>query len=144
LSLCFAVCCQWRSFVLIEIETMLYTNLKHIETSASFTAALRDHRHVVVVCGRMGVQSVPVYRIVEVIEQQLTDVAFFDMEIDNPVSAVVTILFEPDSATSLPLVIYYRNGVVVGQTTGVQTQKEIISNCTNLFPAELKSVLVQN
>lgn len=104
---------------------MLYTNLKHIEKASEHAQIISEHEHVVVVCGRMGPECVPVYRVVEELEREYHHVKFFDMEFDNPESAVIRTLSEVQGFTGIPFTIYYKNGQVVRVTTGIQSKEQI-------------------
>jgi thioredoxin 1 len=68
---------------------MLYTNLKHIETAAECARIIKENENVMIICGRMGPFSIPVYRIAEELESEFSHVKFFDMEYDNPESGII-------------------------------------------------------
>ena len=104
---------------------MLYTNLKHIEKAVEHAQIISKHEHVVIVCGRMGPMCVPVYRAAEELEREYHHVKFFDMELDNPESAVIRTLPEVQGFTGVPFTIYYKNGQVVRVTTGIQSKEQI-------------------
>jgi len=106
---------------------MLYTNLKHIETAADCARIIKENENVIIICGRMGPFSIPVYRIAEELEPKYNHVKFFDMEFDNPESAVIRNMPEVQDFSGFPLTIYYKNGKVVWATTGVQTKDQFIS-----------------
>jgi thioredoxin 1 len=105
---------------------MLYTNLKHIETAADFRRAIAENENAVVICGRMGAYSIPVYRIAEELEPEYKQVMFFDMEFDNPESDVIRNLPEFDGFMGFPLTVYFKNGEVVYATVGTQTKKQMV------------------
>lgn len=73
---------------------MLYTNLKHIESAAEYAGIVNENENVMIICGRMGPFSIPVYRIAEELERNYAHVKFYDMEYDNPESAVIRNLRE--------------------------------------------------
>jgi thioredoxin 1 len=119
---------------------MLYTNLKHIESAGDHKQAISENARVMIVCGRMGAASVPVYRITEELEAEYCHVKFFDMEFDNPESQFLCSLFELQGA-SLPLIVYYSNGNVVRFTTGTQTREQIADILNEEFsPSKLEKV----
>ncbi len=106
---------------------MLYTNLKHIENAEQFRNIIRENTHVVVICGRMGKMSIPVYRIAEELEQSYRHIKFFDMELDNPESQVILDLPEVKEQLGIPIVLYIKNGQIAKATTGTQTHEQISS-----------------
>jgi thioredoxin 1 len=105
---------------------MLYTNLKHIETAADCTRIISENENVMIVCGRMGPFSIPVYRIAEELEPKYKQVKFYDMEFDNPESAVIRYLPEVSGLHGFPLTVYFKNGEVVNATAGIQNKEQII------------------
>jgi len=104
---------------------MLYTNLKHIESVAEHARIINASENVMVICGRMGATSIPVYRIAEELEDQYTQVNFYDMEFDNPESGIIRNLPEVSGFMSIPFTIYYRSGKVVSTTSGIQSKAQI-------------------
>ncbi len=106
---------------------MLYTNLKHIETASAFTQVIGQNENVVIICGRMGVTCVPVYNIAEELEAQYKNVKFYDMEFDNPESAVLKNVVEYYDLRNIPLIGYFKNGSLVKVSMGTQTKKQITS-----------------
>lgn len=105
---------------------MLYTNLKHIETAADFSRIISENENVMIVCGRMGSFSIPVYRIAEELEPVFNQVKFFDMEFDNPESDIIKNLPEVQGLPGFPLTVYFKQGEVVKATVGLQTKEEVI------------------
>ena len=104
---------------------MLYTNLNHIETAADHQKLINENENVMVCCGRMGPMCIPVYAIMEDIEDDYKHVKFFDMEFDNPESHVIRNLTEVKGFTGIPFCIYYKNGKVVKATSSIQTKEQI-------------------
>lgn len=104
---------------------MLYTNLKHIETAREFERIIRENEYVIVICGRMGVQCVPVYRFAEDLEKEYHHVKVFDMEYDNPESHVIRELAQLHGSANTPFIVYYKHGKIIKATSGMQTQKQV-------------------
>lgn len=100
---------------------MLYTNLKHINTADELVAITAEHENVMVCCGRMGPMCIPVYGIMEELEEEYRQVKFFDMEFDNPESAIIRNAPECSGFMGLPYVVYYKNGQLVKATTSIQS-----------------------
>ena len=105
---------------------MLYTNLKHIETAADCARIIKENENVMIVCGRMGPYSIPVYRIAEELEPAYKQVKFFDMEYDNPESEVIRNLPEVAEHSGFPVTVYFKQGELVKATVGVQTKSQVI------------------
>ena len=114
---------------------MLYTNLKHIETSTCYERAISENENVVLVCGDMGQMSIPVYRIAEELEAKYRHVKFFDMEFGNPESHVIRNLSEIQEIEGIPLTVYYKNGNVVKVTSGIQSKMQITNILDNSVAA---------
>lgn len=104
---------------------MLYTNLKHIEKSSDYKQLISKHEYVMICCGNMGQISIPVYAIMEEIENDYKNINFFDMEFDNPESHVIRNLPEVKGFINTPYCIYYKNGEVIKTTSGIQTKEQI-------------------
>jgi thioredoxin 1 len=104
---------------------MLYTNLKHLESAADHQKAISENENVMVICGRMGPMCIPVYGIAEELESEYKQVAFFDMEFDNPESHIIRTLPEVKGFMGIPFTIYYKNGKVVKATSSIQTRDQV-------------------
>ncbi len=104
---------------------MLYTNLKHIESAAEQVEIINENSQVVIICGRMGPMCIPVYRIAEELETEYKHVKFYDMEFDNPESDIIRSLPEVQEFSSVPFIIWYKNGKVVQSTSGIQTKAQV-------------------
>jgi thioredoxin 1 len=105
---------------------MLYTNLKHIETATDYQQVIAENGQVVIVCGRMGEFSIPVYRILESLQGVYPQVKFFDMEFDNPEAKLVCDLVNDMPGAKVPFLLFYRNGVMTYRTWGVKTNDELV------------------
>ncbi len=118
---------------------MLYTNLKHIESAADHAKIIEENQNVMVICGRMGLSCIPVYRIAEELEREYTHVKFYDMEFDNPESHVIRTLPEVNGFMGIPFTIYYKNGIIVKATSGIQTTAQVTDILENVFVATVNS-----
>lgn len=118
---------------------MLYTNLNHIESAAEHAQIISENEHVMVICGRMGPMCIPVYRIAEELESEYSQVKFFDMEFDNPESAVIRTLPEVFGFMGIPFTIYYKNGEVVKATSGIQSKAQITAILDQEFSAAVNA-----
>jgi thioredoxin 1 len=104
---------------------MLYTNLKHLESAAEHREAINNNENVMVCCGRMGPMCIPVYGVMEELENEYTHVKFYDMEFDNPDAHVIRNAPECSGFMGLPFTVYYKNGKAVKATTSIQTIDQI-------------------
>jgi len=104
---------------------MLYTNLKHIETADDHQKFISENENVMICCGRMGPMCIPVYGIMEDIEDQYTHVKFADMEFDNPQSHVIRNTPEVKSFMGIPFTMYYKNGKLVKATSSIQSKTQV-------------------
>ena len=112
---------------------MLYTNLHHIESAPQLEKVLRENDNVMIICGRMGSMSIPVYRIASSLEPEYPEVKFFDMEYDNPESASICQLALEHGVHGIPVVVYFKNGVLAHITAGMQSGEEIRKQLENYF-----------
>ncbi len=104
---------------------MLYTNLKHIENAAQHVELIHSGHNMMVIWGRMEPQSITVYRIAEELEADYPNVKFYDMESDNPELTGIRNLPEFGNFAGIPYTVYYKNGLVVKATSGIQTKDQI-------------------
>jgi len=111
---------------------MLQTNLTHIQNEQELQNTLESNDNVMVTCGRMGPMCIPVYDIMEGLENKYDDVAFRDMAFDSPIANTVKGLPDARMLSSLPFVVYYKNGKVQKVTGGIQTKKQVKQNLDEL------------
>ncbi|GAB4127509.1 MAG: hypothetical protein Fur0015_01120 [Ignavibacteriales bacterium] len=104
---------------------MLRTNLKHLLSEKEHSELINNNENVMVCCGRMGPMCIPVYGIMEELENEYPDVKFADMEFDIPDARVIRNLPEVQNFYGIPFVIYYKNGKVVKATSSIQTREQI-------------------
>jgi len=117
---------------------MLYTNLKHLETSADLQKVISENENVMVVCGRMGPMCIPVYGIAEELENDYRHVQFCDMEFDNPESHIIRSLPEVRGFMGIPFTIYYKNGKVVKATSSIQSRDQVKTILDKEFAVTVK------
>jgi len=103
----------------------LPTGLNHVETADQLQKIINENENVMVSCGRMGPMCVPVYGIMEELENEYTDVKFFDMAFDTPEAHVIRNLPECQGFAGLPFTVYYKNGKVVKATSSIQDMDQI-------------------
>lgn len=103
----------------------LPTGLNHVETAGQLQKIINENENVMVSCGRMGPMCVPVYGIMEELENEYTHVKFFDMAFDTPEAHVIRNLPECQGFAGLPFTVYYKNGKVVKATSSIQDMDQI-------------------
>ncbi len=104
---------------------MLHTNLKHVESANEHKQFIEENENVMICCGRMGPMCIPVYEIMEELENEYTNVKFADMEFDNPESHVIRNASEASDFMGLPFTMYYKNGKVVKATSSIQSMEQV-------------------
>jgi len=104
---------------------MLQTNLKHLMKSDEHKKFIEENENVMICCGRNGPMCIPVYGIMEDLEETYKNVRFADMEFDNPESSVIRNAPECRGFMGLPFTVYYKNGKLVKATTSIQNEQQI-------------------
>ena len=104
---------------------MLQTNLKHIKSVEEFNEVIESNENVMISCGRMGPMCLPVYDIMENLEDKYENVKFYDMDFDEPQAYVIRNHELSRGFMGLPFTFYYKNGKVVKATTSIQNKKQI-------------------
>jgi thioredoxin 1 len=104
---------------------MLNTNLNHIESDNEFQKVLDENENVMICCGRQGPMCLPVYDVMESLENKYEHVAFRDMSFDGPASHNIKGLPQVRGFTGLPFTVYFKKGEVVAATTSIQNKGQI-------------------
>lgn len=103
----------------------LQTNLQHIRTADEHKKFIEENENVMICCGRMGPMCIPVYEIMEELEDEYQNVKFADMNFDIPDAHVIRNAPEARGFMGLPFTMYYKNGKVVHATSSIQNQEQI-------------------
>ncbi len=106
---------------------LLRTGLHEFETAAELQKFINENGNVMVCCGRMGPMCIPVYNIMEELEDERTDVKFAVMAFDNPEAAVIRNAPECRGFMGLPFTMYYKNGEVAHATSSIQNLQQVTS-----------------
>lgn len=104
---------------------LLQTNLKHIANDQEFQDLLANNENVMICCGRMGPMCLPVYDVMETLEDRYENVTFRDMAFDAAVAHNIRRLPEVASFRGLPFTIYFKNGKVVRATSSIQDKGQV-------------------
>ncbi len=105
----------------------LRTNLHEIETATELEKMINENENVMVCCGRMGPMCMPVYDVMEELEEERDDVKFAVMGFDNPEAAIIRNAPECSGFMGLPFTMYYKNGEVAHATSSIQNMQQITS-----------------
>ena len=112
---------------------MLQTNLQEVESAAELQKMLEENENVMVCCGRMGPMCIPVYEVMEEIEEDYSHVKFAVMAFDSPEAGVIRNAPECRGFMGLPFTMYYKNGKVVNATSSIQNFKQVTNILDDSF-----------
>jgi thioredoxin 1 len=103
----------------------LSTGLQEIESAADLEKLIAENENVMVCCGRMGPMCIPVYGVMEELEEERTHVKFAVMAFDSPEAHIVRNAPEANGFMGLPFTMYYKNGKVAHGTSSIQNMQEV-------------------
>jgi thioredoxin 1 len=106
---------------------LLQTGLQEIETAAELQKFISENENVMVCCGRMGPMCIPVYGIMEELEEERPNVKFATMAFDSPEASVIRNAPECRGFMGLPFTMYYKNGKVAHATSSIQNMQQVKS-----------------
>ncbi|MCF8226282.1 MAG: thioredoxin [Bacteroidales bacterium] len=104
---------------------LLQTQIHEIETETELKKIIQENENVMVCCGRMGPMCIPVYDVMEELEEEYENVKFYSMAFDSPEAAVVRNAPECRGFMGLPFTMYYNNGKVAHATSSIQNREQI-------------------
>lgn len=104
---------------------LLKTGLQEIETAQELEKFISENENVMVCCGRMGPMCLPVYDVMEELEEESSNVKFKVMAFDNPEAKVIKNAPECRGFMGLPFTMYYKNGKVSHATSSIQNMQQI-------------------
>lgn len=116
---------------------MLNTNIKHIETEQEVKEVLESNENVMICCGRMGPMCVPVFGVMEDLEQIYPHVTFRDQDFDIPAADFIRNVPECASFMGLPFTVYFKNGEVVAATSSIQNKDQVTEILDREFGKQL-------
>ena len=103
----------------------LKTNLTEIETTNELQKLISENENVMVCCGRMGPMCLPVFKIMEELEEEFSNIKFRTMAFDNPEAAPIKNAPECRGFMGLPFTMYYKNGKVAHATSSIQSMQQV-------------------
>ncbi|HDR50792.1 MAG TPA: thioredoxin [Mariniphaga anaerophila] len=110
---------------------MLQTAVHEIETATELEKIISENENVMVSCGRMGPMCVPVYDVMEELEEERPEIKFYTMGFDTPEAAPIRNAPLCRGFMGLPFNVYYKNGQMVHATTSIQNRQQIIDILDN-------------
>ena len=108
--------------------TMLQTAVREIETASELKEIVENNENVMVCCGRMGPMCLPVYDVMEELEEERPEVKFYSMAFDSPESAAIRNHEKCNGFMGLPFTVYYKNGEMVKATSSIQNMQQVTAN----------------
>jgi len=112
---------------------MLHTNLHEIETAAELEKLISENENVMVCCGRMGPMCLPVYDVMEELEEERNDVKFAVMAFDSPEAGIIRNDDACRGFMGLPFTMYYKNGNAAHATSSIQNMQQVTSILDSKF-----------
>lgn len=106
---------------------LLQTVIHEIETSSELEKLISENENVMVCCGRMGPMCIPVYDVMEELEEERSTIKFYSMAFDTPEAAPIRNAPMCGGFMGLPFTVYYKNGKMVEATSSIQNREQIIS-----------------
>lgn len=104
---------------------MLSTSLHEFETAVELEKYINENENVMVCCGRMGPMCIPVYGVMEELEEDRSDVKFAVMAFDSPEAGIVRNDSACQGFMGLPFTMYYKNGKAAHATSSIQNMQQV-------------------
>ena len=130
-----------KKYANIKITTMkhLSTDLHEFETAAELEKYIHENENVMVCCGRMGPMCIPVYGVMEELEEEREHVKFAVMAFDSPEAGIIRNDPACRGFMGLPFTMYYKHGKVVQATSSIQNRQQITAILdTHFSPANVE------
>ena len=103
----------------------LQTDLHEFETAAELEKFISENENVMVCCGRMGPMCIPVYGVMEELEEERPHIKFAVMAFDSPEAHIIRNAPEAAGFMGLPFTMYYKNGKVAHATSSIQNMQQV-------------------
>lgn len=114
---------------------LLKTGLQEFETSSELEKYISENENVMVCCGRMGPMCLPVYDVMEELEEERQNIKFAVMAFDNPEATIIRNAPECRGFMGLPFTMYYKKGEVAHATSSIQNMQMVTSILDDKFGA---------
>ncbi len=115
---------------------LLQTEIHEIETAAELEKIINENENVMVCCGRMGPMCLPVYDVMEELQDERPNVKFYSMAFDSPEASIIRNAPESSSFMGLPFTMYYKNGKVAHATSSIQNREQVTAILDEKFGEE--------
>ena len=112
---------------------MLQTAVQEIVTAAELEKVIAENENVMVCCGRMGPMCIPVYDIMEELEEERTNIKFASMAFDTPEAGIIRNAPECRGFMGLPFTMFYKDGKVAEATSSILNTQQITSILDDKF-----------
>jgi thioredoxin 1 len=106
-----------------------------MKMDAELQKFIDENENVMVCCGRMGPMCMPVYDVMEELEEERPNIKFAVMAFDNPEAAIIRNAPECRGFMGLPFTMYYKNGEVAHATSSIQNMQMVTSVLDDKFGA---------
>lgn len=106
---------------------MLMTEIQEIGTISELETIISENENVMVCCGRMGPMCIPVYEVMEEMEEERPGIIYRSMAFDSPEATIIRNAPMCKGFMGLPFTVYYKNGGMVKATTSIQSREQIVS-----------------
>lgn len=103
----------------------LQTRLQEIESATELEKIINENENVMVCCGRMGPMCMPVYDVMEELEEERPEIKFAVMAFDSPEAGIIRNAPECRGFMGLPFTMYYKNGKVAHATSSIQNMQQV-------------------
>jgi len=104
---------------------MLHTDLHELETAAELEKFIAENENVMVCCGRMGPMCIPVYGVMEELQEERSDIKFAVMAFDSPEAGIIRNNDACRGFMGLPFTMYYKKGNVAKATSSIQNMQQV-------------------
>jgi thioredoxin 1 len=112
---------------------MLQTGVEEITSASELEKIINENENVMVCCGRMGPMCIPVYDVMEELQDEKANIKFYTMGFDNPVAGVIRNAPMCRGFMGLPFTVYYKNGSMVKATSSIQSRQQITTILDQYF-----------
>ena len=106
---------------------LLQTPIHEIETAEELKKIISENENVMVCCGRMGPMCIPVYDIMDELQDEYEHVKFYSMAFDSPEAEPIRNAPECAGFMGLPFTMFYRDGKVADATSSILNRQQITS-----------------
>ncbi len=111
----------------------LQTTVHEIETATELEKIINENENVMVVAGRMGPMCIPVYELMEELEEERPGIKFFSMAFDSHEASPILNAPMCRGFMGLPFTVYYKSGKMVKATSSIQNRQQVTAILDEYF-----------